>query len=145
MDIGAIEGELNEALLQKMIQLSNRENEKKEKFQKQLFADDEQDLVQKLPNLKSSDPHSLEWIGLTGQLKQLMSDGAESNSVQRIIKRMMEKSKEEYPDDESFLEKMWAIRKSPSLSNQVGLYPLDEDFLDFIEQACTIYEVRNRG
>lgn len=141
----AIEGELNEALLQKMIQLSNRENEKKEKFQKQLFADDEQDLVQKLPNLKSSDPHSLEWIGLTGQLKQLMSDGAESNSVQRIIKRMMEKSKEEYPDDESFLEKMWAIRKSPSLSNQVGLYPLDEDFLDFIEQAYTIYEVRNRG
>ena len=61
---------------------------------------------------------------------------------QRIIKRMIEKSNEEYPDNELFLEKIWEIRKSPSLSNQVGFYPLDEIFLDFIEQAYNIYETR---
>jgi len=138
----AIEGELNETLIQKMIQLSNRENEKKEALRKQIFADDEWHLLQNLPNLNRNDPHSLEWMGLVGQLKQLMSNGAESNSVQRIIKRMIEKSNEEYPDNDTFLEKMWGIRKSPSLSDQVGLYPLDKDFLGFIEQAYTIYEAR---
>ena len=136
----AIEGELNEALIQKMIQLSSKENEKKQAFRKQLFTDDEWNLVQKLPNLNRNDPHSLEWIGLLGQLKQLMSNGAESNSVQRIIKRIIEKSNEDYPANESFLEKIWEIRQSPSLSDQVGLYPLDEDFLYFIKQAYDYYE-----
>lgn len=138
----AIEGELNEALIQKMIKLSNRENKKKQAFREQIFANDEWHWVQSLPNLNRNDPHSLEWMGLTGQLKQLMSCGAESDSVQRIIKRMIEKSTEEYPDNESFLDKMWEIRKSPSLSDKVGLYPLDEDFIHFIEYAYNIYESR---
>jgi len=65
-----------------------------------------------------------------------------ANQGQRIIKRLIEKSKEEYQDNELFLEKIWEIRKSPSLSNQVGFYPLDEIFLDFIEQSYNIYEAR---
>ena len=138
----AIEGELNEALIQKMIQLSNRESEKKQAFRKQMFSNDEWDLVQSLPNLNRNDPNSLEWMGLLGQLKQSRASGAESESVQRIIKRMMEKSTEEYSDNDSFLEKMWEIRKSPSLSDKVGLYPLDEDFLNYVEQAFNIYEAR---
>ena len=141
----AIEGGLNEALIQKMIKLSNRENEKKQAFRKQIFATDEWHLVQSLPNLNRNDPNSLEWMGLLGQLKQMMSYGAESEQVQRIIKRMMEKSTEEYQDNESFLEKMWEIRKSPSLSEKVGLYPLDEDFLNFIEQAYNIYEAKGEA
>lgn len=138
----AIEGELNEALIQKIIKLTNRESEKKQAFRQQMFSNDEWDLVQSLPNLNRNDPNSLEWMGLLGQLKQLMSYGAESDSVQRIIKRMIEKSTEEYSDNESFLEKMWEIRKSPSLSDKVGLYPLDEKFLKYIEEAFTIYEAR---
>lgn len=138
----AIEGELNEGLIQKMIKLSSRESEKKQAFRKQMFSNNEWDLVQSLPNLNRNDPNSLEWMGLLGQLKQLMSSGAESDSVQRIIKRMMEKSTEEYPDNDSFLEKMWEIRKSPSLSDKVGLYPLDEEFLNYVEQAYNIYETR---
>ncbi|MFJ7952130.1 MerR family transcriptional regulator [Lysinibacillus sp. NPDC096418] len=138
----AIEGELNEALIQKIIKLTNRESEKKQAFRQQMFSNDEWDLVQSLPNLNRNDPNSLEWMGLLGQLKQLMSYGAESDSVQRIIKRMIEKSTEEYSDNESFLEKMWEIRKSPSLSDKVGLYPLDEKFLKYIEEAFNIYEAR---
>lgn len=138
----AIEGELSEVLIQKIIQLTNRESEKKQAFRQQMFSNDEWDLVQSLPNLNRNDPSSLEWVGLLGQLKQLIPYGAASDSVQRIIKRMIEKSAEEYPDNESFLEKMWDIRKSPSLSDQVGLYPLDKEFLNYIEQAFNIYETR---
>lgn len=138
----AIEGELNEELIQKMIKLSNRETEKKQALRQQIFSNDERQLLQTLPNLNRNDPNSLEWMGLLGQLKQLMPYGAASDSVQRIIKRINEKSAEEYPDNELFLEKMWEIRKSPSLSDKVGLYPLDEEFLKYVEQAFNIYEAR---
>ena len=136
----SIEGQLNETLLQQMIQLSNRDMEKKTAIRKQIFADDELNLIQTLPNLNSNNPHSLEWIALLGQLKQLMATGPTSNSVQKIIQRMMEKSNEEYSNNEVFLEKMWEVRKSPTLSDQIGLYPLDKEFLDFIEQAYAHYE-----
>ena len=136
----AIEGGLTEALIQQMIQLSNREHDQKQAFRKQIFADNEMDLIKKLPNVNRNDPHSLEWMGLLGQLKQEVSHGAESAAVQRIIKRMVEKSEEAYTDNDSFLNKMWEIRKSPSLSEQAGMYPLDKDFISFIEQAYTIYE-----
>ena len=136
----SIEGQIDEALLQQMIQLSNRENEKKIVMRNQFFAEDELNLIQTLPNLNSNDPHSLEWIALLGQLKQLMPDGPNSESVQKIIKRMMEKSNEAYSNNDEFLEKVWEVRKSPSLSDQMGLYPLDEELLSFIEQAYAIYE-----
>ena len=35
---------------------------------------------------------------------------------------------------------MWTIRRSPHKSEQMGLYPLEEEFLHFIEQAFHIYE-----
>ncbi len=136
----AFEGELNEALIQMMIKLANRENNKKQSFRRQLFAEAEMNLINNLPNLNRNDAHSLEWIGLLGQLKQLMPFDADADSVQRIIKRMVEKTAEEYPGNNLFLEKMWAIRKSPDLSEQVGLYPLEADLLSFIEQAYIIYE-----
>ncbi|MEH6943163.1 MerR family transcriptional regulator [Bacillus sp. JJ722] len=139
-NVFSIEGELNEDLIQMMISLSNRDHDKKKAFRKGVFADDELDLVRSLPSLERNDPSSLEWLGLLGQLKQQMIYGADSDSVQRIIKRMMEKTADDYQDNDSFLEKMWEIRKSPQQSEQVGLYPLDEDFLHFLEQAYKIYE-----
>ncbi|MFJ7983046.1 MerR family transcriptional regulator [Lysinibacillus xylanilyticus] len=140
----AIEGSLNESLIQKIINLSNQSNEKKQALRKQIFTVADLKLIKKLPNLNRNDPHSLEWLGLLGQLKQLRGNyAAESDPVQRIIKRMMEKAAEEYKGNESFLEKMWEIRKSSLQSEQIGLYPLEEDFIYFIEQAFTIYEIKN--
>jgi len=139
-----IEGSLNESLIQKIIKLSTQENGKKQAFRQQIFSETDLNLIQKLPNINRNDPHSLEWISLLGQLRELKeSYDAESASVQRIIKRMMEKAAEEYKGNESFLEKMWDIRKSSSQSEQLGLYPLAEDFLHFIDQAFTIYEAKN--
>lgn len=97
-----------------------------------------------MPNLNRNDPNSLEWIGLLGQLKQLRKESPEADSVQFIIKRMMEKTEVEYKGNDEFLEKMWTIRRSPHKSEQMGLYPLEEEFLHFIEQAFHIYESKNR-
>ena len=113
-------------------------------FDNKYFSETDLKLIQKLPNINRNDPHSLEWISLLGQLRELKeSYDAGSAPVQRIIKRMMEKAAEEYKGHESFLEKMWDIRKSSSQSEQLGLYPLAEDFLHFIDQAFTIYEAKN--
>lgn len=135
-----IEGGLTECLIQKFIQLSNQEQENKQAFRQQIFAAAEIDLLQRLPNVNRNDPNSLEWVGLLGQLKQLRNESPEAISVQYIIKRMIEKAHAEFEGNDEFLEKMWAIRKSPQKSEQVGLYPLEEDFLHFIEQAFHVYE-----
>lgn len=138
----AIEGGLTESLIQKFIQLSNRDQGNKQALCQQIFAAAEIDLLQKLPNVNRNDPNTLEWIGLLGQLEQLRNESPDAVSVQNIIKRMMEKSQVEFEGNEEFLEKMWAIRKSPQRSEQIGLYPLEEDFLHFIEQAFHVYETK---
>jgi len=141
----SIEGGLTESLIQKYIKLSNQERDKKQAFRQQIFAAAEMDLFQKLPNLNRNDPNSLEWIGLLGQLKQLRKESHEADSVQFIIKRMMEKTEVEYKGNDEFLEKMWTIRRSPHKSEQTGLYPLEEEFLHFIEQAFYIYESKKQA
>lgn len=103
------------------------------------------ELFRKLPNLNKNDPNSLEWIGLLGQLKQLHKESPEADSVQFIIKRMMEKAEVEYNGNDEFLEKMWTIRKSTYKSEQIGLYPLEEEFLHFIEQAFHVYETKKQA
>ncbi|WP_342533703.1 MerR family transcriptional regulator [Lysinibacillus sp. FSL K6-0057] len=141
----SIEGGLTESLIQKYIKLSSQERDKKQTFRQQIFAAAEMDLLQKLPNLNRNDPSSLEWIGLLGQLKQLRKESPEADSVQFIIKRMMEKTEVEYKGNDEFLEKMWTIRRSPHKSEQMGLYPLEEEFLHFIEQAFHIYESKKQA
>ncbi|QSB11862.1 MerR family transcriptional regulator [Lysinibacillus fusiformis] len=141
----SIEGGLTESLIQKYIKLSSQERDKKQAFRQQIFAAAEMDLFQKLPNLNRNDPSSLEWIGLLGQLKQLRKESPEADSVQFIIKRMMEKTEVEYKGNDAFLEKMWTIRRSPHKSEQIGLYPLEEEFLHFIEQAFHIYESKKQA
>ncbi|WP_343073188.1 hypothetical protein [Salicibibacter cibi] len=39
-----------------------------------------------------------------------------------------------------FLDKVWDVRKSPEQSQQMGLYPMDREFLEFIERAFDVYE-----
>ncbi|WP_238542746.1 MerR family transcriptional regulator [Lysinibacillus boronitolerans] len=140
----SIEGGLTESLIQKYIKLSNQERDNKQAFRQQIFVAAEMELFQKLPNLNQNDPNSLEWIGLLGQLKQLHKESPEADSVQIIIKRMMEKAEIEYIGNDEFLEKMWTIRKSAHKSEQMGLYPLEEEFLHFIEQAFHVYETKKQ-
>lgn len=140
----AIEGGLTESLLQKFIKVSNQEQDKKQAIRQKIFAASEMDLMSKLPNVNRNHPNSLEWIGLLGQLERLRNSSPGTDSVQSIIKRMMEKAEEEYKGNDEFLEKIWAIRKSPLKSEQIGLYPLEDEFMHFIEQAFKFHEENSK-
>ncbi|WP_255250255.1 MerR family transcriptional regulator [Lysinibacillus fusiformis] len=140
----AIEGGLTESLLQKFIKVSSQEQDKKQAIRQKIFAASEMDLMSKLPNVNRNDPNSLEWIGLLGQLERLRNSSPGTDSVQSIIKRMMEKAEEEYKGNDEFLEKIWAIRKSPLKSEQIGLYPLEDEFMHFIEQAFKFHEENSK-
>ena len=37
------------------------------------------------------------------------------------------------------MDKLWEIRKSPAQSEQMGLYPIEEELLQFMELAFNIY------
>lgn len=140
----AVEGEINLTMIHKLIQLMGNDQASKEAYRLEMFDEHEVQLFDKLPNINRDDPDSLEWIALIGQLKRYMKDGPESSQVQRIVARMNEKQLETFEGDEQFIEKFWEIRKSPEQSEQIGLYPVDQELLDFLEEAFEIYFRRNQ-
>lgn len=135
----AIEGETSWSVIQKLIQLSGKDPALKQSFRQQMFEKREVDMLGLLPSMNSTDPDSLEWIALLGQLKQRMDDGPGSPEVQRIIRRMDEKRLEQYEDEDAFIDKLWDIRTSPEQSEKMGLYPIEPELIQFMEQAYEIY------
>lgn len=135
----AVEGETSWDVIQKLIHLSGRDPSLKHSFRQQMFEKREVELLSLLPNMNSTDPDSLEWIALLGQLKRRMQDGPDSPDVQRIVRRMDEKRLEVFEDEDPFVDKLWEIRKSPAQSEQMGLYPIEDELLQFMEQAFEIY------
>ncbi|NRG47058.1 MerR family transcriptional regulator, partial [Bacillus sp. CRN 9] len=97
------------------------------------------EVLEKLPNMTSSDPDSLEWIALLGQLKKYMHLGYNDTRIQNIIKRMDEKKGEDFNDEDAFLDKLWDIRMSPEESKKYNLYPIDQEVLNFMEKAYIHY------
>lgn len=138
----AMEGETSWDVIQKLIHLSERDPSLKHSLRKQMFEKREVELLGLLPNMNSTDPDSLEWIALLGQLKRRMQDGPDSPDVQRIVRRMDEKRLEVFEDEDPFIDKLWEIRKSPAQSEQVGLYPIKDALLHFMEQSFEIYVLR---
>ncbi|ARJ25399.1 MerR family transcriptional regulator (plasmid) [Bacillus mycoides] len=135
----AIEGTENWTAIQKIIQLSNKDKEIQQYYRESLFKDRDMKLWEKIPNMTSDNPESLEWIALIGQLKHYMRDGPKAPKVQNIIRRMEEKRLEEFEDEDEFVDKLWKIRMSPKQSEKLGLYPIDQDVLEFMDQAYTIF------
>lgn len=135
----AVEGDTSWTVVQRLIQLSGSDPSLKEAFRHQMFEEREVKLLGLLPNMNSNDPDSLEWIALLGQLKNHMKDGPDSSEVQRIIRRMDEKSAAQFQDEDIFIEKLWNIRKSPDQSKQMGLYPIEDELIDLLEKAFDIY------
>ena len=107
-----------------------------------MFENREVELLSLLPNMNSTDPDSLEWIALLGRLKRRMQDGPDSPDVRGIVRRMDEKRLEVFEDEDPFIDKLWEIRKSPAQSEKMGLYPIEDALLHFMEQAFEIYVLR---
>lgn len=135
----AIEGGDDHLAIQKLIQLSNQNKTKLGTFRENMFNDKQLELWTRLPKMKGEDPDSLEWIALLGQIKRHMKDDPASLRVQNIIRRMLEKQMEEFEGEDEFINKLWELRKSPSQSEKLGLYPIEQEVLEFMERAYEIY------
>lgn len=135
----AIEGEENWIAIQKIIQLSSKDKEIQQYYRQSIFKEREIKLWEKVPNMTSDNSDSLEWIALIGQLKRYIKDGPKATKVQNIIRRMDEKRLEEFDGEHEFLDKLWEIRMSPEHSEKLGLYPIDQDVLEFMNQAYVIF------
>lgn len=123
----------------KLIQLSGHPKNSRQIFKEHVFDDEEMKLLRKVPKMKGEDPDSLEWIALMGQLKRYTNEDPASAKVQNIIRRMLEKQMEDFPDNEEFINKLWDIRKSQKQSESLGLYPIDKEVLVYMERAYDIY------
>ncbi|MFD2170536.1 MerR family transcriptional regulator [Tumebacillus lipolyticus] len=135
----AVEGGDDHLAVQKLIQLSNQDKTRLRTFRENMFNDKELELWTKLPKMGGGDPDSLEWIALIGQIKRHMSDDPASLRVQNIIRRMLEKQMDEFKGEDEFIDKLWDLRKSPIQSEKLGLYPIEQEVLDFMERAYEIY------
>lgn len=140
-----IDGAIDLVHVQKLIQLYQDDYDKRKAYRERLFYKKERELLELLPNLNSRDPDSLEWISLLGQLKQHMDKRIDAPEVQRIVRRMHEKTVETFGNNEEFFEKVWSIRKSPEKSKEVGFYPIEQEILEFLEKAWVVFEERNDG
>ncbi|WP_019636366.1 MerR family transcriptional regulator [Paenibacillus fonticola] len=135
-----VEGGEDVLAIQKFIQLASQDRKRRYSFKESLFDDKELELLQKVPHMRGDDPDSLEWIALIGQLKQQMKRGdVSSPKVQSIIRRMLEKQEENFSGEEEFIQKLWDVRMSSSQSEDLGLYPIDREVLEFMEQAYEFY------
>lgn len=134
-----VEGGDDEHAIQKLIQLSNQDKKRLHSFKENMFTEKELELWQKIPHMSGDDPDSLEWIALLGQIKKYMTEGVSSPKVQSIIKRMLEKQQHDFSGEDEFIQKLWDARMSPSQSEQLGLYPIDREILEFMDQAYEKY------
>ncbi|EOQ04709.1 hypothetical protein KOY_04884 [Bacillus cereus VDM021] len=141
----AIEGEEDWIAIQKIMQLSSKDKEIQQYYRETVFKDREIKLWEKVPNMTSNSSDSLEWIALIGQLKRYMKDGPKATKVQNIIRRMDEKRLEEFEGEDEFLDKLWEIRMSPKQSEKLRLYPIDQDVLEFMDQAYTIFMAKKNN
>lgn len=137
----AVDGE--EFRIVKIMELYHRSSKEALHFDKDEFKIKNMEVVEKLPNMASSEPDSLEWIALVGQLKKHMHLGYRNKRIQNIITRMEVKKEEDFADEEEFLDKLWDIRMSPEDSINYNLYPIDQHVLTFIEKAY-IYYLENK-
>ena len=135
----AIEGEENWIAIQKIMKLSSKNKEIKQYYRESIFKERELKLWGKVPNLTSDSSDSLEWIALIGQLKRYIKDGPKATKVQNIIRRMDEKRLEEFDGEHEFLDKLWEIRMSTNQSEKLGLYPIDRDVLEFMNEAYVFF------
>lgn len=134
----AVEGGDDHLAIQKLIQLSTHNKSRLQSFRESMFNDMELELLTKVPKMRGEDPDTLEWIALLGQIKRHMKNDPASSKVQNIVRRMLEKQKEDFDDEEEFVNKLWDIRKSPIQSEKLGLYPIEQEVLDFMERAYEI-------
>lgn len=140
-----IDGSVDLVHINKLVQLYQDNYHQRKTYREKYFHEKEQHLLERLPNINSDDPDSLEWVTLLGDLKKHMHKGVADADIQLIINRFHEKIIETYGENDAFFDKVWEIRKSPEKSQQVGFYPIDQETLTFFEKAWDVFEENNKN
>ncbi|PQD96747.1 MerR family transcriptional regulator [Pradoshia eiseniae] len=138
----AIEGE--EYKIKNIISLFTKDSRDMLTYDLNKLEMNNKEVLDKLPNMASTDPDSLEWIALIGQLKKYMHLGYRNSRIQTIISRMSDKIEEDFSEEEAFLDKLWDIRMSPEESEKYSLYPIDQEVLTFMEKAYDYYQTEKQ-
>ncbi|WP_242144088.1 MULTISPECIES: MerR family transcriptional regulator [unclassified Bacillus cereus group] len=142
-----LEGELNWKVMFELIQLSKQSPHIRGQFQQQVFSEEEKKLLEKLPNMSEDNEKVQEWIELFKQLRGFMKEGKEPShdDVQEATKQLMMKCLAMADGDEAFLDKLWEVRKSKEGSQNMNMYPMEEEFFVYMDEAFRIYDERERG
>lgn len=146
INAATVDGKFNLNDTIKVIQLLQEKSLTKEAYREKLFTSkNEQELLNKLPNMNRDDDNALEWMELLGQMQRDMHKGIEAPIIQQIIGRFYEKTIDTFGYNEEFLNKVWDIRKSSEKSAQAGFYPMEAEFLVFFEKAWDYFIANNQN
>jgi len=116
-------------------------NEEKERDWKRYFSEAEQQtLADSLPKLENDDLLTKKWMNLLKRIELCvrMGETPQSETAQLIVDDMEILSLETFNGDEELMERFWEVRKSPDASAELGLYPIDEGIIIFLEQAMGV-------
>ncbi|MBU9724280.1 MULTISPECIES: MerR family transcriptional regulator [Bacillaceae] len=144
----ALEGKVDIHHIQQLTHFSQQNKFKRKEFLQQQFTEGKEKINELLPNINSGDPDTLEWVALLAQIKKHMAKGVDAIEVQRIIRRILEKDQELFEGNDELSNAFWEVRKSQEKSQSAGLYPIEQEVLDFLEQATEFFlknEARNIG
>lgn len=71
-------------------------------------------------------------------VKALYEGWPKSNESSKYHKTNGGKRLEEFEGEDEFLNKLWEIRMAPEQSEKLSLYPIDQDVLQFMNEAYAI-------
>ncbi|WP_380704768.1 MerR family transcriptional regulator [Salinithrix halophila] len=140
-----VEGGWDWKIVNQFIRLSEVDDDERDRHLRKWFTEEEQVRLRRLPVLEDHSAETEEWIHLLRILADHRDQGPASPIVQEVIARIDEKTRDIFEGDEAMMNRFWEVRKDPEQSEKLRLYPIDENMLEFLEEASLIYERYQKG
>jgi DNA-binding transcriptional MerR regulator len=105
-------------------------------------ADEQEKLRESLPKLEMDNPSIKRWINLVRRIELCIQDNISPDSeyARLIIEDIEILSEETFQGDQNLMNKFWKVRRSQESSNELNLYPIKQEIIDFIEEAYAIIQ-----
>ncbi|QUG43386.1 MerR family transcriptional regulator [Psychrobacillus sp. INOP01] len=109
----------------------------KEDVWKEIFSNEERaTLTTSLPKLEEDSDTIVKWINLMKRIELCLAEGKSPNSPEgKIIAEDIHILSSTTFANEDLADKFWEVRKSENASEALGLYPISQEILQFIEEA----------
>lgn len=107
------------------------------------FSMEEQEKLQdNLPKLEEDHASAKKWINLIKRIELCIQEGTSPGSerAKLIIEDIEILSEEMFQGDQNLMSKFWEVRRSQESSNELQLYPVKKEIIDFIEEAYAIIQ-----